>query len=42
MPNRKRPDGEYNDIAHPTNTETREAIKNAVLSAYEKELNKAE
>lgn len=42
MPNRKRPDGEYNDIVHPINTETREMIKKAVLSAYDEELSKAE
>lgn len=35
MPSRKTPDGEFKDIAHPINTETREKIQNAVLSAYE-------
>ncbi len=38
MPSRKTPDGEFKDIAHPINTETREFIKNKVLAAYEKAL----
>ncbi len=42
MPSRKTPDGEYKDIVHPINTETREEVKNAVLCAYEAEANKAE
>ncbi len=42
MPSRKTPDGEYKDIVHPINTETREQIKTAVLSAYEAEEAKAE
>ena len=42
MPNRKTPDGEYKDIVHPINTETREELKKAVLDAYEQEVNKAE
>ena len=36
MPNRKTPSGEFKDIVHPINTETREMIKSAVLEAYEK------
>ena len=40
MPSRKTNDGEYKDIAHPLNTETRELIKNAILMAYNDELNK--
>ena len=39
MPQKQSPNGEYRDIAHPTNTETREQISSAVLSAYEKEQN---
>ena len=38
MPSKKTAEGEHKDIAHPINTETREEIKNAVLSAYEKAL----
>ena len=40
MPSRKTNDGEYKDIAHPLNTETREFIKKAILSAYQTELTK--
>lgn len=36
MPSRKTPDGEFKDIAHPINTETREQIQNAILDEYEK------
>ena len=35
MPSRKTPDGEFKDIAHPINTETRERIQNAILSEYQ-------
>ena len=37
MPRRKTPDGEYKDIVHPINTETKEELKNTILEAYEKE-----
>ena len=40
MPSRKTKDGEYKDIAHPLNTETREIFKTAILSAYAEELKK--
>ena len=40
MPSRKTNDGEYKDIAHPLNTETRDKIKDAVLTAYYDALNK--
>lgn len=36
MPSRKTPDGEFKDIAHPINTETREKIQKAILGEYEK------
>ena len=36
MPSRKTPDGEFKDIAHPINTETRETLQNAILEEYEK------
>ncbi len=39
MPSRKTAEGEYKDIAHPINTETREVLIKTILSAYEKELN---
>ncbi len=37
MPSRKTNDGEYKDIAHPINTETREAIKETILKAFDEE-----
>ena len=36
MPSRKTPDGEYKDIVHPLNTETRESIRSIILAEYEK------
>ncbi|HEY8892674.1 MAG TPA: septation regulator SpoVG [Clostridium sp.] len=36
MPSRKTPDGEFKDIAHPINTQTREKIQTAILEEYEK------
>jgi stage V sporulation protein G len=36
MPSRKTPDGEFKDIAHPINTETREKMQKAILDEYEK------
>ncbi len=36
MPSRKTPDGEFKDIAHPINTQTREKIQEAILGEYEK------
>ncbi len=36
MPSKKTPDGEYKDIVHPLNTETREMLKKAVLEEFEK------
>jgi stage V sporulation protein G len=38
MPSRKRPDGTYQDIAHPINKEMRDLIEREVLAAYEKEV----
>ncbi len=38
MPRRKTPEGDYKDIVHPINTETREMIKSVVLDAYNKTL----
>lgn len=38
MPSRKTSDGEFKDIAHPLNTETRETLKNAILTAYSEAL----
>ena len=35
MPSRKAADGEYRDIAHPINSDTRDAIQSMVLQKYE-------
>lgn len=37
MPSRKTSDGNYRDIAHPINPETRTIFENAVLDAYKRE-----
>jgi len=36
MPSKRTPNGEFRDIAHPINAETREVIQNSVLEAYSK------
>jgi stage V sporulation protein G len=41
MPNRKTANGEYKDIAHPLNTETRNQLAEIILTAYHKELESA-
>ena len=38
MPSKKSTDGEYRDIAHPINSETREKIQSIILDGYEKAL----
>lgn len=35
MPSRKAGDGEYRDIAHPINSETRDKIQKIILEHYE-------
>lgn len=40
MPSRKASDGEYKDIVHPINTETREMIIKLILDAFNEELAK--
>ncbi len=37
MPSRKLPSGEFRDIAHPINSETRERIQTAVLEEYKRQ-----
>ena len=39
MTSRKTPDGEFKDIAHPINTDTREKIQASILETYEKVIN---
>ncbi len=41
MPSRKTQEGEYKDIVHPINTETREQIIKLVLEAFNAEKAKA-
>lgn len=38
MPSKKANDGEYRDIAHPINSETRDRIQRIILDSYEKAL----
>jgi stage V sporulation protein G len=38
MPSKKRKDGQFRDVAHPLNQDTRELIENMVFAAYETEL----
>ena len=38
MPSRKATDGEYRDIAHPINSDTRERIQGIILQKYEQVL----
>ena len=35
MPSRKTADGEYRDIAHPINSQTRDRIQREILAKYE-------
>lgn len=38
MPSRKAADGEYRDIAHPINSQTRERIQQIILEKYQMEV----
>ena len=38
MPSKKASDGEYRDIAHPSNSDTRDRIQKIILESYEKTL----
>ncbi len=38
MPSKKRKDGQFKDIAHPLNQETRTEIENKIFEAYENEI----
>ena len=39
MPSKKAVDGEYRDIAHPINSDTRDRIQSIILTKYEQTLN---
>ena len=36
MPSKKSADGEYRDIAHPINSDTRKLLQDAILEAFDK------
>lgn len=38
MPSRKMADGEFRDIAHPINADTRQKMQDAIFNEYEKSL----
>ena len=38
MPSRKTPEGEYKDIAHPINSEMRDALETSILEKYQSAL----
>ncbi len=42
MPSKKTPEGEYKDIVHPLNSETRAELGKIILAEYEKALAAAE
>ena len=42
MPSRKASDGEYRDIAHPINSETRDTIQSLILEKYEEVASESE
>jgi len=42
MPSRKNPDNTYRDIVHPINAEFRHILEDAVINAYNVELEKEE
>lgn len=42
MPSRKAGDGEYKDIAHPINSDTRDRIQKVILEKYEEALENAD
>lgn len=42
MPSRKASDGEYRDIAHPLNSETRDKIQSLILEKYQEVASESE
>lgn len=42
MPSRRATDGEYRDIAHPINSETREVIQKMILEKYQEAIENEE
>jgi len=41
MPNRRRKDGTFQDIAHPINAKTRELMESSIITAYKEELSRS-
>ncbi len=42
MPSRKRPDGTYQDVAHPINNSTRDWMEEQIVKAYEREVDRVQ
>ena len=42
MPSRKRPDGTYQDVAHPINNTTRDWMEEQIIKAYNEEKERVE
>lgn len=42
MPSKKRKDGQFKDIAHPLNKETREQLENQIFNEYENQIKNME
>ncbi len=42
MPSKKSADGEYRDIAHPINSDTRDVIQRTILDSYAKALEESD
>ena len=42
MPSKRTADGEFRDIAHPINSDTRENIQKIILESYERSLSETE
>ena len=42
MPSKRTADGEFRDIAHPINSDTRENIQKIILESYEKSLSESD
>jgi len=41
MPSKKAADGEFRDIAHPINSETRDMVQSIIMEQYQKALEEA-
>jgi stage V sporulation protein G len=42
MPNRRRKDGTYQDVAHPINAETRRWMETRIIAVYKEQLQRVE